>query len=355
MARLEARLGGRLFDRVPDGVRLTPLGAVAVEHARRILRETADAERAVTAARSGRAGTFRITATPPWTETVLAAAAARFSEAFPAVGLTIESAPRAVGLRRLAAGEADLHCGGVDEGEALPGFLRRESFLELTAGIVAWRGHPLLDGPVRLGDLARHPWIDFDWQATSERAGLRPSRRCCALAQPACSRWPAAPGSPGCRSSCSTACRTGPCARCRSRSVASATAAASSQGAPPRTCRRSAPSNGPCATPRSGEAPDRTTPLPAGRALGPRSRSRRPRALSGRRSPSRLPGNRPPRPSGDPLRPSGSRPADSVAVPSSPAAAGLAKGAGTDGCRQGQGGSGRGWLTSDLAGSAGLV
>ncbi|MYA89513.1 MAG: LysR family transcriptional regulator [Boseongicola sp. SB0662_bin_57] len=175
IARLEARLGGRLFDRMPDGVRLTPLGAVAVEHAKRILRETADAERAVAAARSGRAGTFRITATPPWTETVLAAAAARFHEAFPAVGLAIESASRSEGLRRLAAGRADLHCGGIDAGEALPGLVRRETFLELTAGIVAWRGHPLLDGPVRPGDLARHPWIDFDWQATPERAGHLPS------------------------------------------------------------------------------------------------------------------------------------------------------------------------------------
>ncbi|MCY4139580.1 MAG: LysR family transcriptional regulator [Rhodobacteraceae bacterium] len=175
IARLEARLGGRLFERLPDGVRLTALGATAVRHARRILRETEDAERAIGAARSGRTGVYRITATPPWAETVLTAAAARFREAFPAVELQIESAPRAEGLRRLSVGDCDLHCGGIDTNEALPGFLRRERFLDLTAGIVAWRSHPLLNGRFDPAELARYPWIDFDWPATAPPESLGPS------------------------------------------------------------------------------------------------------------------------------------------------------------------------------------
>ncbi len=60
IARLEARLGGRLFERLPDGVRLTPLGETALGHARRILAAAGDAERAVDATRSGRSGAFRI-------------------------------------------------------------------------------------------------------------------------------------------------------------------------------------------------------------------------------------------------------------------------------------------------------
>ena len=175
VARLEARLGGRLFERLPDGVRPTPLGERAVAHARRILGATDDAEQAIDAARSGRTGILRITATPPWIETVLAEAAARFREAFPAVELRIEGASRAEGLRRLAGGDAEMHCGGIDTDEALPGFLRRESFMELTAGIVAWRGHPLLGGEARPGDLARFPWIDFDWPASPPQDDPRPS------------------------------------------------------------------------------------------------------------------------------------------------------------------------------------
>ena len=175
IARLEERLGGRLFERRPHGLRATALGATAIEHARRILREAEAAERAIDAARSGRAGAFRVTASPPWAETVLARAAARLRETFPAVELRIENATRAEGLRRLAGGDSDLHCGGADAGDPLPAFLRRERFLDMTAGIVAWRDHPLLAGTPAPGDLARYPWIDFDWPASSPPDRGRPS------------------------------------------------------------------------------------------------------------------------------------------------------------------------------------
>ena len=175
IARLEQRLGGRLFERLPHGVRPTALGATAVERARRILAEVEAAEQAIDATRSGRTGVFRVTATPPWTETVLAHAAARFREGFPAIELRIGSATRAEGLRRLADGSCDLHCGGIDTDEPLPAFLRRERFLDMTAGIVAWRDHPLFAGSVTPEDLARYPWIDFDWPAPASLDETRPS------------------------------------------------------------------------------------------------------------------------------------------------------------------------------------
>ena len=68
----------------------------------------------------------------------------------------------AEGLRLLAAGESDLHCGGVDRGLRLPDFLRPERFLDMTAGIVAVSVHPLLDREVTEEDLAACPWVDFD-------------------------------------------------------------------------------------------------------------------------------------------------------------------------------------------------
>ena len=79
------------------------------------------------------------------------------------------STTRAEGLRLLAAGESDLHCGGIDDGLGLPGFLRRERFLDMTAGIVAWRGHPLLAGKVTEDDLVHSPWVDFDATAAPAR------------------------------------------------------------------------------------------------------------------------------------------------------------------------------------------
>lgn len=174
VARLERRFGSPLFERLPGGMRLTALGATAAGRARRLLREYDDAERALDDARSGRTGRLRVTANPLWAEVVLARATVRFHEAFPAIELTLETATRAEGLRLLAAGECDLHCGGIDAGEPLPGFLRRERFVVLTAGVVAGRDHPLLARRVARADLTRYPWVDFDAPAPPPDDG-RPS------------------------------------------------------------------------------------------------------------------------------------------------------------------------------------
>ena len=110
IARLKPRFDARLFERVPRGVRLTPLGATVAARARRILREYEDAEQELDAARSGRTGLFRVTANPTWGEVVLAEASARFHEAFPGIELNLATATRAEGLLRLAQGAGDLHC-----------------------------------------------------------------------------------------------------------------------------------------------------------------------------------------------------------------------------------------------------
>ena len=166
IARLEQRLGGRLFERLPSGVRLTVFGTTVADLARRILREIELAEQEVDAARSGRTGRIRVTASPVWIEAVLPVAIVRFQEEFPGIGVGLEAASRAEGVRRLIGGETDLHCGGIDAGEVLPTILRGESFLEEAAGIVARESHPLHAGKVSLEGLAGFPWIDFDAHAS---------------------------------------------------------------------------------------------------------------------------------------------------------------------------------------------
>ena len=161
IARLERGFGGRLFERLPAGVRLTPLGASVTESARRVLHEIEATEASIDTARAGRTGRFRVTASPLWSATVLPEAIASFQDACPRIKVTFETTTRAGGLRRLADGEADLHCGGIDSAERLPEFLRRERFLDITASIVAWRGHPLLGADVTLDDLAHCAWVDF--------------------------------------------------------------------------------------------------------------------------------------------------------------------------------------------------
>ena len=77
VARLEKEYEGRLFERIPTGVRLTRLDAVVAERARRILREIEDGEETVVAALAGRTGSFRIAAAPVWMQAVLVPAVAR--------------------------------------------------------------------------------------------------------------------------------------------------------------------------------------------------------------------------------------------------------------------------------------
>ena len=162
IARLEHRFGGRLFDRLPHGVRLTALGVAVADQACRILREFHAAKGLTDAICSGRTGVFRITADPVWSEAVVAPTFPRFQIDFPGIELRLETASRAVGLRRLEDGESDLHCGGIDEGERLPDFLRRERFLEITTGVVASPDHPLLSRTVTEEALVHSPWVDCD-------------------------------------------------------------------------------------------------------------------------------------------------------------------------------------------------
>ena len=99
-------------------------------------------------------------------------AVAAFHAAFPEIELKLRTAGWHDGVRLLADGSADRHVGGIDTGEALPGFLRRDRFLGVTAGIVAHPDHPLHAGRVRPADLAGCPWIDLDGPAAG---GRRPS------------------------------------------------------------------------------------------------------------------------------------------------------------------------------------
>ena len=164
-----------MFERLPSGVRLTPLGDAAADLARHILHEIDAAEEKIDATLSGRTGSFQVTAPPMWMQAVLAPVLARFHRKAPGIELKLRTAPFAEGLRLLANGESEMHCGGIDSDEPLPPFLRRERFLNMTAGIVANEGHPLLAAAPAVGDLAGYPWIDYDTPVPAVPGDGRPS------------------------------------------------------------------------------------------------------------------------------------------------------------------------------------
>ena len=104
IARLEARFGARLFERLPTGVRLTPLGETAVELARGLLREIDAAAEKFDAMTRGRTGRYRITASSMWMEAVLAPAVDAFSARLPGIELTFVETPRFTGALYKASG-----------------------------------------------------------------------------------------------------------------------------------------------------------------------------------------------------------------------------------------------------------
>ena len=160
IARLESRFGAPLFERFPTGVRPTALGAEAAAQARRLLRGFEEADDRIGGALAGRSGCIRATADALCMQAVMPEAVGRFREAFPGIALRLRSAGRAEGLGLLEAGDSDLHCGGIDGCERLPGHLRREPLPAVTMGVAAHRSHPLQAGGATVEGLADWPWVD---------------------------------------------------------------------------------------------------------------------------------------------------------------------------------------------------
>ena len=72
ICKLEEQFKGKLFERSSTGVRLTPLGSMVADRARRILREIEIAEQEICSTLSGHAGIgLSITADQIWADTVL--------------------------------------------------------------------------------------------------------------------------------------------------------------------------------------------------------------------------------------------------------------------------------------------
>ena len=168
IARLETASGGKLFERLPTGVRLTEFGATVAEQARHVLQEIETAEGRVKSALSGHSTGLRVTAGPIWMQAIMPEVVARFHDAFPDVGLRLHAMTFPESIRLLVNGESDLHCGRIDAERHLPAILRRECFLNMTAAIVARADHPIHHGAMTCDELADWPWIDCEAPARAQ-------------------------------------------------------------------------------------------------------------------------------------------------------------------------------------------
>ena len=162
ICKLEEQCEGKLFERSSTGVRLTPLGGMVADRARRILREIESAEQEISSTLSGHAKILSITADQIWADTVLPATIHKFHEKHPDVELKLRAAAYSDGIQSLISGESDLHCGSIGGNGVWSPLLLPERVLDMTWGIVAHESHPLHAMKITCGDLIDYPWIEYD-------------------------------------------------------------------------------------------------------------------------------------------------------------------------------------------------
>ncbi|MEJ8473999.1 LysR family transcriptional regulator [Roseibium algae] len=116
LAGLEARIGTRLFERLPDGLSPTPAGTEAVESARRIEAELHALDTRITAQDAELDGPLRVTAAQLIFQAGLADIMARFKERHPRIELSMNAANEILSLTRREADVAIRVTDRPDEG-----------------------------------------------------------------------------------------------------------------------------------------------------------------------------------------------------------------------------------------------
>ncbi len=161
LKRMETACGGPLFERLPRGVALTPLGRLLSERCRNILRECETAEDDVRAMVSGRSGTLRLSSGPVWSFAILPQVLPALNRTFPGVRVQLSVRGYHVAVDLLEQGVLDAHVGGFDSETPLPRNLTRIPLMSLRLGVVAVADHPIFDKTASLDDLCDYPWIDY--------------------------------------------------------------------------------------------------------------------------------------------------------------------------------------------------
>jgi DNA-binding transcriptional LysR family regulator len=161
IAGLERRLGVRLFQRMPRGVRATSAGQTAIELARNALARLQAIETHLAALVTMEAGHLRLSAFPSANTFLVPEAIRRFGDAHPGVTLSLDRADQDDPLRAVRDGRIDLalvtgwQLADNPDGVELMPLLDEQLLLALPPR------HPLARHPrVRLRDLRDERWIE---------------------------------------------------------------------------------------------------------------------------------------------------------------------------------------------------
>jgi DNA-binding transcriptional LysR family regulator len=153
---LERRVGGPLLERLPRGVRLTPMGRAFLPHAEVAVRSAAHAERAARSAAGAEEGEIHVAAVHSVAAGLLPPVAARWRRDHPGVALVLHEYGRDEDLDdAMDRGVGDLAVGHGGEGAAARVTVREEEVV-----VVLPAGDPLAGGaPVPLAALAGRDWV----------------------------------------------------------------------------------------------------------------------------------------------------------------------------------------------------
>ena len=152
---LEGQLNLSLFDRVGRRVKLTAAGEMLLPHARRVLRELADAQTALNELHGLKRGVLKVGIVQTVNACVIPEIVARFSAAHPGINVTCSEMPVAEIESELESGRLDLGISFLPP--SLKNLMGQKLFAEEIVLVVA-ADHALANRRrVRIRDLAKHP------------------------------------------------------------------------------------------------------------------------------------------------------------------------------------------------------
>jgi DNA-binding transcriptional LysR family regulator len=175
--QLEGILGGRLFDRVPQGVLLTPEGARFLQHCRNIMAAVNEAVRAPRIGAAAATGTVRVGVTYTVAGYFLPPHHARFGRSFPGLTIDLYEASRTTIEQALTDGALDI---GVMLVSNLENTAALASDVLIRSRRRLWTpsGHPLLRAEqVTLAEIAAEPYVMLTVDEASQTAGRYWARR----------------------------------------------------------------------------------------------------------------------------------------------------------------------------------
>lgn len=158
LAEIETHAGGPLFQRLPNGMEATPMGAAFVRHARVILAEVDALAEEISRLRDGTAGVVRVGAVTGPAVGALLPALMDLRSRMPDIQPTIEVAPSVTLIRGLEEGRFDFVLARIGAENDTRAFLaspgRREDVC-----LLARASHPLAGQRISLADTLRYEFV----------------------------------------------------------------------------------------------------------------------------------------------------------------------------------------------------